>query len=140
MGICTQWRWLLLQLAKCTYRNAFLESHRMCEPSQDGHYPSLSAATRILFFSMFALIHSRFKRPSPLVCPHNIPVHVHKHSTRLFNIHHRVHTLTERNESECRWSYDSLCIVLYLWGGHCCPMHCDLFEIYCAPLNLGIRT
>ena len=20
----------------------------------------------------------------------------------------------------------------------CCPMHCDLFKIYCAPLNLGI--
>ena len=23
-------------------------------------------------------------------------------------------------------------------GGHCCLMHCDLFEIYCAPLNVGI--
>ena len=23
-------------------------------------------------------------------------------------------------------------------GGHCCPMHCDLFEIYCAPPNLCI--
>ena len=29
-------------------------------------------------------------------------------------------------------------IVLFWWGGHCCPMHCDLFEIYCAPPNLGI--
>ena len=29
-------------------------------------------------------------------------------------------------------------IVLYSWGGHCCPMHCDLFEIYCAPPNLDI--
>ena len=31
-------------------------------------------------------------------------------------------------------------IVLYWRGGHCCPMHCDLFKIYCAPPNLGIRT
>ena len=32
------------------------------------------------------------------------------------------------------------CIVLYCiwWGGPCCPMHCDLFKIYCAPLNLDI--
>ena len=30
------------------------------------------------------------------------------------------------------------CIVLYWRGGHCCPMHCDLFNIFCAPLNLGI--
>ena len=30
------------------------------------------------------------------------------------------------------------CIVLCWWGGHCCPMHCDLFKIYCAPPNLGI--
>ena len=30
------------------------------------------------------------------------------------------------------------CSVLYWWGGHCCPMHCDRFEIYCAPPNLGI--
>ena len=31
-------------------------------------------------------------------------------------------------------------IVLYCfwWGVHCCPMHCDLFKIYCAPPNLGI--
>ena len=29
-------------------------------------------------------------------------------------------------------------IVLYWWGGHCCPMHCDIFKIYCAPSNLGI--
>ena len=29
-------------------------------------------------------------------------------------------------------------IVLYWWGGHCCPMHCDLFKINCAPPNLGI--
>ena len=28
--------------------------------------------------------------------------------------------------------------VLYWWGGHCCPMHCDLFKIYCATPNLGI--
>ena len=27
---------------------------------------------------------------------------------------------------------------MYWWGGHCCPLHCDLFEIYCAPPNLGI--
>ena len=33
------------------------------------------------------------------------------------------------------------CIVLFFWwGGHCYPMHCDLFKIYCAPPNLGIRT
>ena len=36
------------------------------------------------------------------------------------------------------------CFVLYcivFWfdgGGHCCPMHCDLFKIYCTPPNLGI--
>ena len=30
------------------------------------------------------------------------------------------------------------CIVLYWRGGHCCPMHCDLFKIYCALRNLGI--
>ena len=30
------------------------------------------------------------------------------------------------------------CIVLYWWFGHCCPMYCDLFKIYCAPPNLGI--
>ena len=30
------------------------------------------------------------------------------------------------------------CIVLYWSGGHCCPMHCDLFKIYCAPPNIGI--
>ena len=29
-------------------------------------------------------------------------------------------------------------ILLHWWGGHCCPMHCDLFKIYCAPPNLGI--
>ena len=29
-------------------------------------------------------------------------------------------------------------IVLYWWGGHCCPMHCALFKIHCAPPNLGI--
>ena len=29
-------------------------------------------------------------------------------------------------------------IALFWWDGHCCPMHCDLFKIYCAPLNLGI--
>ena len=31
--------------------------------------------------------------------------------------------------------YNSLltCVVLYWWGGHCCPVHCDLFAIYCAP-------
>ena len=23
-------------------------------------------------------------------------------------------------------------------GGHCCPIHCDIFKIYCAPTNLGI--
>ena len=31
-------------------------------------------------------------------------------------------------------------IVLFWWGGHCCPMHCDLFKIDCAPPNLGIKT
>ena len=31
-------------------------------------------------------------------------------------------------------------LFLFRWGGHCCPMHCDLFKIYCAPPNLGIRT
>ena len=32
------------------------------------------------------------------------------------------------------------CIILYSfwWGFHCCPIHCDLFKIYCAPPNLGI--
>ena len=32
------------------------------------------------------------------------------------------------------------CIVLYCieGGGHCCPIHCDLFDIYCAPPNLCI--
>ena len=30
------------------------------------------------------------------------------------------------------------CIVLYWWGSNCCPIHCDLFKIYCAPPNLGI--
>ena len=29
-------------------------------------------------------------------------------------------------------------LYLFWWGGHCCPMHCDLFQIYCAPPNLGI--
>ena len=24
------------------------------------------------------------------------------------------------------------CNALYWWGGHRCPMHCDLFKIYCA--------
>ena len=32
------------------------------------------------------------------------------------------------------------CIVLYWWCGHCCAMHCDVFKIYCALPNLGIRT
>ena len=30
------------------------------------------------------------------------------------------------------------CIELHWRGDHCCPMHCDLFKIYCAPPNLGI--
>ena len=32
------------------------------------------------------------------------------------------------------------CIILYCidGGGHCCSMHCYLFEIYRAPPNLGI--
>ena len=34
----------------------------------------------------------------------------------------------------------SLYLYLLWWGGHCCPMHCDLFKIYCTSLNLGIRT
>ena len=29
------------------------------------------------------------------------------------------------------------CIVLFWWGGRCCPMHCDIFMINCAPPNLG---
>ena len=29
-------------------------------------------------------------------------------------------------------------IVLYSRSGLCCPMHCDLFKIFCAPPNLGI--
>ena len=29
-------------------------------------------------------------------------------------------------------------LYLFWWGGHCCPMHYDLFKIYCAPMNLGI--
>ena len=32
----------------------------------------------------------------------------------------------------------SYCIVLHWRDGHCCPMHCDLFQIYCAPPNLDI--
>ena len=32
-----------------------------------------------------------------------------------------------------------LYLYLFWLGGHCCPMHCDDFKIYCAPLNLGIR-
>ena len=32
------------------------------------------------------------------------------------------------------------CIVFSWWGGHCCPMHCDLSEIYCAPRMLDTRT
>ena len=31
-------------------------------------------------------------------------------------------------------------LYLFWYGGHCCPMHCDLFKIYCASPNLGIRT
>ena len=34
--------------------------------------------------------------------------------------------------------FSKYCIVLYWWGGHFCPIHCDLFEIYCPPPNLGI--
>ena len=30
------------------------------------------------------------------------------------------------------------CIVFYWRSGDCCPIHCDLFKIYCAPPNLGI--
>ena len=29
-------------------------------------------------------------------------------------------------------------ILLYWRGVNCCPMHCDLFKICCAPPNLGI--
>ena len=29
-------------------------------------------------------------------------------------------------------------MVLFWWGGHCCPMHCNRFKIYCGPPNLGI--
>ena len=41
------------------------------------------------------------------------------------------------------WSRGQYCIVLYCfvlfwWGGYCFPMHCNLFKIYCVPLNLGI--
>ena len=31
-----------------------------------------------------------------------------------------------------------LYLYLFWWGGHCCPMHYDLFDIYCAAPNLGI--
>ena len=30
------------------------------------------------------------------------------------------------------------CTVIYWRGDHCCPMHCDLFKIDCAPPNLVI--
>ena len=30
------------------------------------------------------------------------------------------------------------CIVLYWWSGHCCQMHCDLFQFFRDPPNLGI--
>ena len=29
------------------------------------------------------------------------------------------------------------CIVLYWRADHCCPMHCDLFKIYCDPPKIG---
>ena len=29
-------------------------------------------------------------------------------------------------------------LYLFWWRGHCCPMDCDLFQIYCAPPNLAI--
>ena len=35
-------------------------------------------------------------------------------------------------------SFYIISIVLFWWGGHCCPMQCDLLKIYCAPPNLGI--
>ena len=33
-------------------------------------------------------------------------------------------------------------LYLFCWGGHCCPVHWDLFKTYCAspPPNLGIKT
>jgi hypothetical protein len=61
----------------------------------------------------------------------------------------KVAVLRGRNARECHVSLcermwlnmnHTFCIVLYWRGGHCCPMHCDLFKIYCAPPNLGIRT
>ena len=36
--------------------------------------------------------------------------------------------------SDSEWLY----FVLYCIDGECCPMHCDPFEIYYAPPNLGI--
>ena len=37
------------------------------------------------------------------------------------------------------WSIErAWLIVLYWRGGPCCPMHFDLFKIYCALPNLGI--
>ena len=29
-------------------------------------------------------------------------------------------------------------IALYWRGGHCCPMYCDLFKMFCASPNIGI--
>ena len=37
-----------------------------------------------------------------------------------------------------KWLLEPRYLYLFWWGGHCCPMHSDLFEIYCVPPNLGI--
>ena len=43
-----------------------------------------------------------------------------------------------RNRTSTSSSQGNVCILLFWWGGHCCPMLCDLFKIYCASRNLGI--
>ena len=50
--------------------------------------------------------------------------------------------LTPHKQYHCGFDHLRLmsCIVLYCidGAGHCFPIHCDLFKIYCAPPNLGI--
>ena len=56
----------------------------------------------------------------------------YKKESILTSISHRI-VLRVKLAAAAGWG-----IVLYRWGGHCCPMQCDLFKIYCAPPNLGI--
>ena len=63
-----------------------------------------------------------------LLCAHVAIFIVHTHS-RLFYW---------QELCECRKAFIMLYLYLFWWGGHCCPVHCDLFQIYCAPPNLGI--